>query len=49
MDQNFADGTKVREWSLYSKLDSREIHWFFELSLEPQIANKEKLLGQDQG
>ena len=39
-------------WSLYSKLDSKEIHRFLELDLEPRIAerlaNKAKRLGQDQ-
>ena len=38
--------SKVRGWSLHSKLDSREIHWFLELDLEPRIserfANKRK-------
>ena len=31
---------KVRGWSLYSKLDSREIHWFLELDLELRIAER---------
>ena len=34
------DLSTVKGWSLYLKLDSREIHWLLELDLEPQIAEQ---------